>query len=527
MAYPPQQTSSKTVNLFPLSAWLGLVSLLLVMLSFHKTLGQLWNAWQTDEYSHSLLIPVIATFIGWHRLAEIKPEMRPSWGGPICLIAAILLLALGHLSVFVALEEYAIILALISLSLTFIGRKASYLLLPSWFFLLFAVPLPNLVQVTLSQKLQLVSSALGVSFIDLLGISVYRDGNVIDLGNYKLQVVDACSGLRYIFPLMSFGYLIAFLYQGRLWQRLFLFLSTIPIAVFMNALRIGAVGLTVHLWGAKMAEGVLHEIEGWVVFAACLFLLATEIWIMYRLGSKGKLALNYMSLPKGTLTTKCFNKDRIATTTLLIAVLLAIVTTMPPDQLRRKKVTPEHTPLATFPLEIKDWHGSITPLEANIVSTLKLTDYWLAQYTNSKEQEPVNLYIAYYQSQQAGTITHTPASCIPSGGWEIQNKSTRTVALSQGTHLSVSRMLVRKGEDSLLIYYWFDQRGRNLTETYLVKLYLIIDSLFLNRTDGSLIRLVTPLGKQEMTDKADQRIQTFLSAIYPQIQIFLPAPTEL
>ena len=101
-------------------------------------------------------------------------------------------------------------------------------------FLLFMVPLPRFIQFNLSNELQLISSQLGAGIVRLFGIPVSLEGNVIDLGSYKLQVVEACSGLRYLFPLMSFGLLCAVLFKAPVWQRALVFLSSLPITIVMN-----------------------------------------------------------------------------------------------------------------------------------------------------------------------------------------------------------------------------------------------------------------------------------------------------
>ena len=103
-----------------------------------------------------------------------------------------------------------------------------------------------------------------------MGVPVYLDGNVIDLGVYKLQVAEACSGLRYLFPIMSFTYVFAVLYRGPLWHKLVLLALAVPIAVLMNAVRIGIIGILVDRYGIAQAEGFLHVFEGWVVFLSCI-----------------------------------------------------------------------------------------------------------------------------------------------------------------------------------------------------------------------------------------------------------------
>ena len=112
---------------------------------------------------------------------------------------------------------------------------------------------------------------------------VFLDGNVIDLGVYKLQVAEACSGLRYLFPIMSFTYVFAVLYRGPVWHKLVLLLSAVPLAVLMNSVRIGVIGILVDRYGIAQAEGFLHVFEGWVIFLSCIAILFGMAKAMQRL----------------------------------------------------------------------------------------------------------------------------------------------------------------------------------------------------------------------------------------------------
>ncbi len=158
------------------------------------------------------------------------------------------------------------------------------------------LPLPNFMYWKLSTSLQFISSRLGVDFIQLLGIPVYLEGNIIDLGVYKLQVAEACSGLNYLFPLMSFGFLFAVLYRGPVWHKVLLFLSTIPITVLMNSFRIGVIGVLVNQYGIEQAEGFLHFFEGWVIFVACLAILYLEAVLLQWTRRKPESAANILDL---------------------------------------------------------------------------------------------------------------------------------------------------------------------------------------------------------------------------------------
>ena len=187
---------------------------------------------------------------------------------------------MGELSATFVLSQIGFVIALIGIVLA----TGGYSLLKTAFipiaFLVFAIPLPYFIDAVLTLRLQLVSSELGALIIRMFGIPVYLDGNIIDLGDYKLQVVEACSGLRYLYPLLSLSFLAAYLFRAPLWQRVLVFLSGIPIAIGMNGFRIGMVGVLVDRWGTQMADGAIHFFEGWIIFVACAAVLAVEVYVL-------------------------------------------------------------------------------------------------------------------------------------------------------------------------------------------------------------------------------------------------------
>jgi exosortase D (VPLPA-CTERM-specific) len=245
-------------------AWGVLVfALVVAFIPFAGVLAGLFAVWNREpEYSHALLIPLISLFLVWReRNALMHTPFRGSWLGFAVVIAGVLMWLVAQLSTIYIIAQYAFLVVLYGLVLSLAGGKVLRRLWMPLLILLFIIPLPAFFANSLSLKLQLLSSAIGVGVIRLAGISVYLDGNVIDLGTYKLQVAEACSGLRYLFPLMTLAFLVACFYRAAPWKRVVLFLSSIPIAVLMNSLRIGMVGVTVEHWGPRMAEGVLHDFE--------------------------------------------------------------------------------------------------------------------------------------------------------------------------------------------------------------------------------------------------------------------------
>ena len=238
--------------------------------------------WERDEYSHGWMIPVVAIYLLWCKRHILAERAEPgSYKGLILLGLSLFTWLLGELSSIYTIIQYAFFIGLFALALLWVGVKGTLAVWAPIFYLVFMIPLPNFLYFNLSQELQLISSAIGVSVIRLFDISVYLEGNVIDLGTYQLQVVEACSGLRYLFPLMSFGFLISYIYRGPFWQKSLIFLSTIPITVLMNSFRIGVIGVTVEYFGIAAAEGFLHDFEGWIIFMTCLAVLILEIWLFY------------------------------------------------------------------------------------------------------------------------------------------------------------------------------------------------------------------------------------------------------
>ncbi len=512
------------------SSYGGLFFILTLVFLFilpFESLLNLGTAWQADEYSHGPLIPLIALLIGWHRLTERQPEIRSSWWGLPVLLFGITLIAISHLSAFEPPAHYGFIVTLIGITLATFGKNVTFTIVPSFIYLFFAIPLPRLIYVALSAEMQLWSSTLGVLILQLINVSVFQEGNIIDLGGYKLQVVEACSGLRYLFPLMSFSFLMALLYNDKMWKRVVLFLSAIPLTIGMNALRIALVGVTVNQWGISMAEGVLHDFEGWVIFSVCVVLLFGEMKLLNLLSEKGAkgdffrydyLGLAHGALAKGKLTLSA--SSLIALLITGIAAFILGVGTLD----NRQEIIPQRPLFQAFPTQIEEWVGTNEPIDSATLFTLKLDDYWLANYQRGADKDSVNLYMAYYKSQRVGSSIHSPSNCLPGGGWRIEKRSIEPIALGSQT-IPVSRLLIREGQQTMLVYYWFAGRGRILNEQYEAKWYLFVDSIKKHRTDGALVRLTTIIAPQETEQDADQRIQAFLSASYALIQPYVDPPS--
>ncbi|HEY2463004.1 MAG TPA: VPLPA-CTERM-specific exosortase XrtD [Steroidobacteraceae bacterium] len=510
-------------NLLAVAAVAGLLS----VLPFWNGLTQMWQFWvDYPEYSHCLLIPPVAVFLIWQQKDRLeRVAFSGSWWGVALLLLGGALLVVGQLATIYTLVQYAYLITLYGLTLSFLGWAAFRLIAVPLLILWFMIPLPSFLLFNLSAELQLISSQLGVDVIRLFGISVFLEGNVIDLGGYKLQVAEACSGLRYLFPLMTLGFLMAYFYKGARWKRIVLFLSSVPITLIMNSLRIGIIGVTVEHWGIDMAEGFLHEFQGWMIFMLSTLLMLGEIAVLNRVGhERGTLRQLFgvefpAPTPRGApMRQRKLPASFIAASALLVVFILSTIAIARPAE-----IFPSRTSFVEFPVKMGEWLGHRDALEAVFTDQLKLDDYLLANYADDSANL-VNLYIAYYNSQRKGEAVHSPRSCLPGGGWQMRDFGQRTVAgvLVNGRPLRVNRTLIELGNQRQLVYYWFQQRGRIITNEFAVKWYLFWDALTLHRTDGAMVRLITPLPASGSEPAADRRLADLAAQAERELPRFVP-----
>ena len=496
---------------------------LVALIAFNQSLLELLRRWNVqEEYSHGYLIPFISAWLLWTRRNALLASIgRPSWIGPALILLAGIMHVIGKLSALYVLSQLGFIIALLGVTLGLGGYSLLKLTFIPIIFLIFAIPLPYVVDAALSFQLQLLSSQLGVFFIRLFQIPVYLEGNVIDLGAYKLQVVDACSGLRYLYPLLSLGFLAAYLFQAPLWQRTFVFLSAIPITIVMNSLRIGLVGVLVDHWGPQDADGFLHMFEGWIIFIACAALLVAEMYLLARavLG-KGFFEVFYTPTFAATeQAPRSLNQAPLVSCLILLCasgIAAFFVST-------RQEIYPDRKMFAAFPTALGEWHGRPSSLDAQTEHGLGLTDYILSDYAK-RDGRVVNLYVAYYASQRTGSSPHSPSVCIPGNGWQITDlERTAYHNNDLSVSLPLNRVVIARGSQKELVYYWFEERGMKIANEYWSKLYLLRDAILKNRTDGALVRLTTPLYAGETEGDAEKRLQEFTQTAVPNLAGYLPA----
>lgn len=533
----PMSMSDEKLSGMPLSAlvnpvglaWLGLL-IVAALPVYWIGLISLGQAWMTPEYSHGPLIPLISLYLF---LRELRARPPAAAGSPadrrpgIALILVALLVGIfGTLVRIPDIVTYGLILWVGGVMLTGFGwAQGRHHFLPV-VHLVFMLPLPQFVYWKLSIFLQGVSSEIGVWFVALMGVPVLLEGNVIDLGIYKLQVAEACSGLRYLFPILSFSYLFAILYRGPLWHKAVLLLAAAPLTVLMNSIRIGVIGVLVNSYGIEQAEGFLHFFEGWVIFLACVGILFVMAIVLQRLTPHPKplsetIDLDFQGFGAQAARVLGIGASRgMAVAALMtLAVSAAFVLTPPAE-----RVVPERDPFLLFPRSLGIWSGILEPLEPAVEKVLRADDYVNATYAGVGEPGYVNVFIAYYDKQTEGSGIHSPEVCLPVGGWEVFSLDPHPVSFPGTVYgdFQVNRAVIQKGLSRQLVYYWFEQRGQRMTNDYLAKASVVYDSLTRGRTDGALVRFAIAINPGETEAEAEARMQRFMALALERLPRFLP-----
>ncbi len=507
------------------AAWPWLLLASIGSLFFYwEGLISLGTAWQRPEYSYGPMVPLITAYMTLREIHH-RPPLPASGSrlpGFAVLLLAVIVGLVGNLARINDIVTYGFILSIAGFILMVAGTREGLRFWPGWVHLFFMLPLPQFIYLHVSTQLQSISSKLGVALVDAVGIPVYLDGNIIDLGVYKLQVAEACSGLNYLFPMFSFGWLVALLYRGPNWHRVIIFLSVIPITVLMNSFRIGVIGVMVDSYGIEYAEGFLHFFEGWVIFIACTAILYLIAYGLRRMsGLKGPvLDVDFDGIFKplqkfGRLT---------ASPALASGAILLLVSGIAWQMLpRAEAANVSRTSLAMFPLQVGEWTGSSSRLDPDTLRVLGADDYLVATYNTGVQ--PVSLLLTFYNSQTEGNAIHSPQICLPAGGWEVSQWAQREVLVDGDApqSIAVNRAVIQKGLDRQLVYYWFEQRGRKTASEYEAKFVNLRDVINTGRSDGGLVRLVTPIGRAEDPASADARLKLFMEKIVPSLPRYFPA----
>jgi exosortase D (VPLPA-CTERM-specific) len=515
-----------------LGAWLALIVCAVAIEAVWRSLEPLFSTWETPEYSHAWFILPLAILIFVRRLRAIEPGRGQAPGVVAALLSVLMLLFAWATGSYTAMIDGAI-LGLIGFVWASVGSRAMRALAAPLLYLFLMVPLPLAFYLSASAEMQLLASQLGIGLISLAGIKADLDGNIIILASARLEVAQACSGLRYLFPLIGFACLVAMLMEDRLWKKAVIVISSVPIAILLNAGRIALIAILLERWSIDTTSGSAHAVEGFAVFLGCMILLSLEVWGLLRIGlRRGRFAspeLFAWDHHTWQRTWQRLASWPVSRASGVAAALLVIGGSLVAHLPARSELVPERQPLALFPMEFKDWRGVPATLDSDSLGALGLTDYLLANYSATAgdgDGDPVNLYIAYYASQRDGLHAHSPRLCIPGGGWSILAQSIVALPDGAGGAIEANRVVIEKQHLRQIVYYWFEERGRHIAKESSLKYYALRDALLARRSDGALVRVSVPVYGGDAA-AADRRAMKLVADSAPLLASYVPGRAAL
>jgi exosortase len=255
----------------------ALIGVLMAAIYFRVLVKLVTDWWQIPDFSHGFLVPIFAGYLVWSkRKTLLETRIAPSWGGVAFIVFGVVVLVLGVYGAELFLSRVSLVIMLAGLVVCFGGwellKELRFVLLV----LLLAIPIPSIIFNEITLPLQLLASKLASSLLPLFGVPVLREGNVIELPSMKLEVAEACSGIRSLMSLFALSVFYGYFLENSFLRRALLALSSIPIAIAANAVRIFGTGLCVQYWDPEKAQGFFHEFSGWVIFLVslgCLYIV--------------------------------------------------------------------------------------------------------------------------------------------------------------------------------------------------------------------------------------------------------------
>ena len=460
---------------------LGLLWLAAAVLSplplFGFGLAGLAAAWTRPEYSHGPVIPLLSFYMFLHEMKAVPPLPAGTRRQPLARGGGDRARARAGARRQPRADQRPGLLRADRLGLRPGARRlrgaAGPVFWPSVLHLVFMLPLPQFLYWQVSTSLQFVSSEVGVALVRGLGVPVYLEGNVIDLGVYQLQVAEACSGLRYLFPIMSFTYVFAVLYRGPVWHKLVLLLSAVPLAVLMNAVRIGVIGLLVDRHGIAQAEGFLHVFEGWVIFLLCIAVLFGMAKAMQRLSGDRRRLGAALDLDFSGLAAELGRIRGVEASAALVAAAgltaaLSLGFALAPE---RVAAVPAREQLRALPAERRGRLGAGGRAERRLTPAIERcsapTTTWRRSTPRPTAARRSTSSSPGTADQTDGNAIHSPAVCLPGAGWEVSAIRTghRAAARHRDRVVRLNRAVIRKGLETQVVYYWFAGRGRRSPTT--------------------------------------------------------------
>jgi EpsI family protein len=509
-------------------------------------LASFWSpaCWMVDRwgapnsyYSHGFIVPLVAAYLVWRdraALMALRPER--SLLGLACMLAGLgMLVGSGILAVYFS-AAFALILTTWGLCGFLFGRAAMRRLLFPAFILLFMVPPPLDTIARFSLALKLMVAEVTLLLLGAIGITTVNNGSTIYLGDAVVTVGNACSGLRSLISLVFLGVLFATIAKLSPWKRVALFLTSIPIALISNVVRVFVLCLIAWQWGSAAVEteagiGPLrttaHDASGYLIFVVAFILLYATMMALDRIGGKRKStveadaqadaqadAAKAKASPKPSTDAAAHGAGgRLALRVGWVVGLLALTTLASAMVLYPEVMDSSELRTRRIPNVIGGWMGQEVHIDDFVTQILETNDVMQRNYSNPLfDNRPVQLAVVFSPSNRK--VAHPPEVCYTGGGWEVMDKRM----VSRDGIPEMVRLSLHLGRRQDLVYYCF-KAGEDFTASYYRQQFNIVRNMVRREAASSaLVRISTIVHESESVETADRRLAEFARLAMPILE---------
>lgn len=500
--------------------WLqgGVIGLLFSLFYGPSVFGLVKDWQENTTFSYGLLIPFIAVYLVWERGPRIRSlSMRPNAGGAIPLSLAVALGLFGMAIGDSFTIRVSMILALACSVYLFLGRDFLKALVFPIFYLSLMIPVPYIFFKELAYHLRFFDAALAASTLQLLNIPVYREAYFLHLPNITLTVADVCAGLGSIFALFALGNFYVYFIPVPARIKLALVLSTFPIAIFANFVRITVVAVMAYYIGPVTLDMLFHRFSGTTTFLLALMLLILlgeflrKEWSQH--STESTISKAFPVPDQAGTSVYNWKPSAIGIGIFVSAVSFASLLNGGPSlSLTGSGLDVIPKAFGTFSEMQINWQDRYEDPKADITTS---------RIYGATDRTPIELFIGYKGRQNGTDRLISPKLILPKN-WNFAWINPANVSLPTAAPIKGNWMLTSNGNTSRLVLYWYQFGGNTLAGEFEYRIELVKRLILDRRSDGAIVRLATAVRNDEPIEPAQERLRALAVALYPRLVEILP-----
>jgi exosortase D (VPLPA-CTERM-specific) len=470
--------------------------------------------WSNNMYSYGFLIPFISLYLVWIRRERLLniPPVPSTLKGSILFSAGLLMFVVGQVGGILSVQELSLIVTLLGSVLLILGASAFKVL---WFpvaYLIFMIPIWEIVTDPLHLPFQLFSATIGVKLLQSVGIPVYQQGIYMELPNITLEVARACSGVNYLIAVIAIGIPQAYLFLKGWTKRVLLVGFAVTIAVLSNGLRVALIGfLSYHGLGGDI-HGPYHVLQGLFVSMVGYAALFGGLWVLTRTSSSNPLK---MIQDKGPASDSIPQNEKVhfigwsLTLLFLLGGSYALV--------HQPRSIPLRAEIVNFPMEIGEWQGKARESEFQVYKKLGV-DQELSRAYSSASGDKLNLYVGYFAYQRQGKemISYQTDDLH-------REASIRKLDLFPHRPVEINQVVQRGGKYKREVLFWYDLNGRIVADKSKAKAWMVWDGLTRGRTNGAVVILSSEWSIDGVLSEDPNARDAFVREVLRTLKRYLPA----